>query len=45
MAYVHSVMCLKQAGRLEAAEALNEKAIRLFPKDVRTWEELARIAE
>jgi tetratricopeptide (TPR) repeat protein len=45
MAYAHSVMCLKQAGRLDAAEALNEKAIRLFPKDVRSWEELARIAE
>ena len=45
MGYVHGGRCLRRAGQLEAAEALNKKAIRLFPKDVRTWLESALIAE
>jgi tetratricopeptide (TPR) repeat protein len=45
MGYVHGVICLRRAGRLEAAEELSKKAIQLFPKDIRVWLEWARSAE
>jgi tetratricopeptide (TPR) repeat protein len=45
MGYVHGTICLNRAGQLAAADALNKKAIKLFPDDVRIWSESARIAE
>jgi tetratricopeptide (TPR) repeat protein len=45
MAYVHGVICLRRVGRLDEAEALNRRALKLFPKDVRLWVNAANIAE
>jgi tetratricopeptide (TPR) repeat protein len=45
MGYVHGTICLNRGGQLAAADALNKKAIKLFPEDVRIWSESARIAE
>jgi tetratricopeptide (TPR) repeat protein len=45
MGYVHGAMCLHRAGQLEAADALNGQAIKLFPGLTLAWINSARIAE
>ena len=45
MSYVHGANCLRRAGQSAAAEALNEKAVRLFPNELRTWLGSAQAAE
>jgi len=44
-AFIHGTNCLRQAGRLKAADKLNAASIRRFPDDQRVWMDRARIAE
>jgi tetratricopeptide (TPR) repeat protein len=45
MGYAHEANCLREAGNMEAAEALSNETTKLFPKDARAWLGLAYIAE
>ncbi|HEY2620164.1 MAG TPA: tetratricopeptide repeat protein, partial [Acetobacteraceae bacterium] len=43
--YVNGATCLGRTGQLEAAEALSQQAIKLFPNEVRGWISSAQSAE
>jgi tetratricopeptide (TPR) repeat protein len=43
--FVNGAMCLARIGKIEAAEALSQQAIKLFPREAPAWISSARIAE
>ena len=43
--YIHGSLCLRLDGQLDAAEALSQKAIRLFPDEMPVHIERAKLAE